>query len=109
MVANDTGNVIVQPPREIERIMRLCPITEHHRDSREHLHRHFFSIHLFDAAFRVPNIIGDFAEDAVADHHSRATWFVMIEANEPWVAVLVVQIGPVSRENVSVQIDLQGH
>ena len=107
MIANDIGNVIIQPPRKIERVMRPCPITEHHRDGRKHLHRDFFAIHLFDAAFRVPNIIGDFAKDAVADHHSRATRFVMIETDETRVAIFGVEIGPMARKDVSVQIDLQ--
>src|SRR6184192_1703928 len=41
MIANNISNVIIQPPREIEGMVRFCPITEHHRDSREDLYRNF--------------------------------------------------------------------
>src|SRR5947209_6668236 len=36
--ANDFSNVIVQKPTQVERVARLCPVTEHHRHSRKHLH-----------------------------------------------------------------------
>jgi hypothetical protein len=59
-------------------------------------------------AFRVPHVVGDLAKDAVANHHPRATWLVMIEPDESRVAVSGVEIGPVARENVRVEIDLHG-
>src|SRR4029450_8544116 len=82
------------------------PITEHHRDGREHLHRNFSAIHFFDPPFWIPNVVRDFAKDAVADHPPRAAWFVVIKPDESRVAVFRVEIGPIPRKNVGVQVDL---
>ena len=108
IIANHLRDVIVQPARKIERVCGLCPITEHHRHGREHLHRNFLAIAVFDAVLRIPNIIGDLAKNAFADHHPRATRLVMIEPNEPAVAVFLVEVRPLARKDVGVQIDLQG-
>ena len=61
--------------------------------------------HLLDPTLRVPHVIGDFAKNAVADHHSRAAWLVVIKPDEAAVAIFRIKIGPVARQNVCVQID----
>ena len=47
-------------------------------------------------------------KNAVADHHPRAARLVMIQPNESAVAVFGVEIGPLVRKNVGVQVDLHG-
>ena len=106
MSTNYFGNVIVQPPRKIERIGRLRPIAKHHRHSRKHLHRNFLAVAFFDAALGVPNVVGDLAKDAVADHHPGAARFVMVEPNESAITVLRVEVGPIARQNVGMNVDL---
>src|SRR5438132_3607593 len=106
ITAHDFRDVIVQAPGKIEGIGRLCPIAEHYRHSREHLHGNFCTIAVVDAAFRVPDAVCDFAKDAIADHHPGAARFVMIEPHKPAVAVLRIEIGPLAGQNVSVNVDL---
>ena len=64
------------------------------------------AIHFLDATLGIPNVVRDLAKDAVADHHPRATGLIMIQPNESSVAVFRVEIGPVAREDVRVQVDL---
>src|SRR5439155_15043415 len=45
------------------------------------------------------------AEDAITDHHPRAAWFIVIQPNESAVAIFRVEIRPVMRQNVCVQVD----
>jgi hypothetical protein len=106
MIAHDLGDVIVQPARKVERIGWLRPITEHDWDGRKHLHRNSVAVAVLDATLRVPDGVGDLTKDAVADHHPRATWLVVIEPNESGVAVFRVEVRPIARENVRVQVDL---
>src|SRR5437870_4211948 len=106
VVANDPADVVVKPPREIEGIGWFCPITEHHRHGREHLHGNAVAVTILDTALRVPYVVGDLAKHAIANHHPRAAWLVMIKTNESAVAVLCVEVGPVARQNVSVNVDL---
>jgi hypothetical protein len=44
----------------------------------------------------------------IALHHPRAASVAVLEADETGVAVFRVEIGPVPREDVGVEIDLQG-
>jgi hypothetical protein len=66
------------------------------------------TLHVFETAFRIPGVGLHFAKDAIAFHHPRAANIAMLEPNETGVAVFLVQIGPVAREDVGVEIDLQG-
>ncbi len=106
MLAHDFGDVIIQAAREIERIGRLRPIAEHHRHGREHLHRNAGAIAFLDASHGIPDVIGNLAKDAIADHHPRTARLVMIQPNESAVAILRVEVRPLPRENVRVQVDL---
>src|SRR6266571_6644149 len=106
MLPNDPGDVVVKPPRKIEGIGWFCPIAEHHRHGREHLHGNAVAVTFLDTALRVPYVVGDLAKHAIANHHPRAAWLVMIKTNESAVAVLCVEVGPVARQNVSVDVDL---
>src|SRR6266567_8118693 len=106
MIANDPADVVVESPREIEGVGWFCPITEHHRHSREHLHGNAVAVAFLDTPLRVPYVVSDLAEDAIANHHPRAARLIMIKTNESAVAVLCVEVGPVARQNVSVDVDL---
>ena len=106
MIADDFGDVIVQPARKVERVGWLRPITEHDRDGRKHLQRNSVAVALLDATLGIPHIVGDLAKDAVAHHHPRAARFVVLEPDEAAVAVFRVEIGPIARQDVRVQIDL---
>ena len=86
--------------------MWFRPITEHHRNGREHLHGNFLAIHFFDPPFWIPNVVYDFAKDAVADHHPRTARFVVIEPDESGIAVFGIKIGPIPWENMGVEVDL---
>ena len=107
MITDDPGHVVVKSPRKIEGIGWFCPIAEHHRHGREHLHGNAVAVAFLDTALRVPYVVGDLAKHAIANHHPRAAWLVMIKTNESAVAVLCVEVGPVARQNMSVNIDLQ--
>src|SRR5947208_872501 len=106
MVTNDPGDVVVESPRKIERVTWFRPIAEHHRHSREHLHGNAVAVAFLDSALRVPDVVGDLAKDAIANHHPRAAWLIMIKTNESPVAVLCVEVGPLARQNMSVNVDL---
>ena len=64
------------------------------------------SIHFFDPPRRLPNVVGYFAKGAVANHHPGATRPVMIEPDEPAVAVFRVEVWPFARQDVGMQVDL---
>src|SRR5438552_8993898 len=106
MIANDPGDVVVESPRKIEGISWFCPIAEHHRHSREHLHGNAVAVAFLDPALRVPYVVGDFAKHAIANHHPRAAWLVMIETNESAVAVLCVELGPLAWQYVGSAVEL---
>ena len=88
--------------------MRLRPITEHDRNSGQRLHRNTTRIHFLDAALGIPNVVGDLPKHPIADHHSRAALVAVFEANETWITKLFVQIRPLARQNVGVNVDFHG-
>ena len=65
-------------------------------------------ITVLDTHIGVPAIVFYFTKKFIAYHHSCTAWLVMIEPDESGVAVFGVKIGPIARENVGVEIDLQG-
>src|SRR5205823_14814023 len=76
------------------------------RNCRKELHRNASAIHIFQPAFGVPNVVGDFAEHTMANHHARAAFVTVLQSDESRVTVLFVQVRPVTRQNVSMEIDL---
>ena len=106
--AHDFSDVIVQEPGKVEGVGRPGPITEHDRHGRKHLHRNPVPIHFLDAMAGVPGVGLYFAEEVIALHHPRAAGVAVFEADETGIAVFRVKIGPVPREDVGVEIDLQG-
>src|ERR1041385_4696338 len=104
--AHDFGDVIVEPSGKVQRVRRFCPIAEHDRHGGKDLHGDAGSTHFFDAPRWFPNVVRDFTKDAIADHHSRAARLVMFQSDESRITVLRVEIGPLAREDVSVEIDL---
>jgi len=106
MVTNDRGDVVVKPPRKIEAVRCFRPIAEHHRHSREHLHGNAVAVAFFDTPLWIPYVVDDLAEDAIANHHPRAAWLVMIQPNESAVPVFRVEVRPLARQNVRVDVDL---
>src|SRR5438477_8783582 len=103
--ADHFRNVIVKPPRQVQTIGGFGPVTKHNWNSREHLDRNSGFVAFFNPAFGVPGIVRDLAEDALPNHHSGATRFVMFEAGEPGVSVLSVQVWPIAGKNVGMQVD----
>src|SRR5206468_10827225 len=89
-----------------ECVLRFGPVTEHHRHRRKDLHRNASAIHIFQAAFGVPNVVGDLAEHTIANHHARAAFVTVLQSDESRVTVLFVQVRPVARQNVSMEVDL---
>ena len=85
--------------------MWFRPVAKHYRHGREHLHGNACAVALLNATLGVPHVIGYLAKDAITDHHPRAAWLVMIEPDESTVAVFGIEIGPVARQNMCVQID----
>src|SRR5262249_43273448 len=55
----------------------------------------------------VPAILVDFAKHFAADHHPGTARSIALELNKPAIAIAATQIGPVWRQDVSVQINLQ--
>src|SRR6266568_1125881 len=106
MITDDPGHVVVKSPRKIEGIGWFCPIAEHHRHSGEHLHGNAVALAFLDTPLRLPYVVGDLAKDAIANHHSRAAGLVMIQPDESAVAVFRVEVRPVARQNVGVEVDL---
>jgi hypothetical protein len=78
MIADHSGDVIIQPARKIERVGWLRPIAEHHRHGGKHLHRNSRVIALLYATRRIPHIVSDLAKNALANHHPRAAGLVVI-------------------------------
>src|SRR5438034_5179923 len=106
MSANNLRDVIIQHSRKIERVLRFSPIAKHHRHRREDLHRNPGAIHVFQAACGIPNVVGDLTEHTLANHHARAAFVTVLQSDESRVTVLFVQVRPVTRQNVSMEIDL---
>src|SRR6266496_1363340 len=104
--ANNLRDVIIQHSRKIERVLRFGPVAEHHRHSREDLHRNPGAIHVFQAAFGIPNVVGDLTEHTLANHHARAAFVTVLQSDESRITVLFVQVRPVTRQNVSMEVDL---
>src|SRR5207247_2333042 len=59
-----------------------------------------------DTPLRLPYVVGDLAKDAIANHHLRAAGLVMIQPDESAVAVFRVEVRPVARQNMGVEVDL---
>ena len=70
------------------------------------MHGNTIAVALLDPALGIPHVVGDLSKDALAHHHPRTAWLVMIKANESGIAVFRIKIGPIVRENVRVQVDL---
>ena len=105
MFAHYIRDVIVQPPRKIERVVWFRPVTEHHRHGREGLHRNAAAIHFLDPPFRFPNVVFDFPKEAITNHHARAAFIAVLEPNESRITKLFVQVRPGARQNVGVDVD----
>ena len=71
----------------------------------EHLHRDAGAIALLDPALRIPDVIADLAKEAIADHHPRAAWPIMLHPNESAIAVFRVEVGPFAWQDVGMQVD----
>jgi hypothetical protein len=108
MRANHFGNVIIENATKFERIGRLRPIAEHDRNSRQRLHRNTTRIHFLDAALGIPHVVRNLPKHPIADHHSRTALVAVLEANEPWITEPFVQIRPLARQDVSVDVDFHG-
>ena len=98
--------MVVKPLGKIESIGWFCPIAEHHRNGREHLQGNAVAVAFLDASLRIPHVVGDLAKDTMANHHSRAARLIVIKSNESAVAVLRIEIWPLARQNVGVDVDL---
>src|SRR5438128_1590987 len=106
MIANNPGDVVVQSSRKIESVGWFRPIAKHHRHGGKHLHGNAVAIALLNTALRVPDVVSDFAENTVANHHPRAAWLIVLEPDKAAIAVFRVQIRPIAWENVGVDVDL---
>jgi hypothetical protein len=107
MGAHDRGDVVVQEPREVERVLGLRPVAEHDGHRRERLHADAGLVALLEPAPRVPAGVADLAEERVVDHHPRPAGRVVLEADEAAVAVPGPELGPPLGEDVRVDVDLQ--
>ena len=66
------GDVVVEQTRQVERVLGLRPVAEHHRHGRQHLHADAVAVALLQAARAVPAVVRDLAEQRAVDHHPRA-------------------------------------
>src|ERR1051325_281464 len=102
ILADHLRNMVVKAAREVEPISGFGPITKHNWDSGKRLDRDPRFVAFFNPAFGVPSVIRDLAEDALPNHHSVATGFVMFEPCEPAISVLGIEIWPVAGKNMRV-------
>ena len=100
-------DVVVQQRREVERVLRLRPVAEHHRNRREHLHVDAGGGAVLEAAPRVPAVVLDLAEERAVQDHPRAPRRVVVELDEARRPVALGQIREVLRQDVRVEVDLQ--
>jgi hypothetical protein len=106
MFSDNFRDVVIQPAGKIECVRRLCPITEHYWHRREHLHRDIRAIHLLQPARRIPGIVLDFAKDLPLLDHPGAARLVMLQPDKAGITVFRIQVGPLARQDVRMEIDL---
>src|SRR6266536_2418018 len=90
---------------EIQGVGCFGPIAEHYRHGGKHLHGNAVAITLLDTSLRVPYVVSDLAEYAITDHHPRTTRLVMLQSRKAAVAVFRIEVRPLARQNVSVNVD----
>ena len=101
------GDVVVEERGQVERVLGLGPVVEHHRNRRQHLDVDPGRRAVFEAPPCVPTVVLDLAEQGPVQDHPRATGGVVIELDEPRRAVTLGQIRKVFRKDVRVEIDLE--
>gem|GEM_PF-5853534 len=106
----DTRDVVVEETGQVQRVLGLGPVREHHRHGRQDLDLHARSVHVAQTGRRVVAARLDRAEVLVLDKQlgpARAPALARdrIKAHEPPVAILLGQVGPAGREDVGVDVD----
>src|SRR5579885_2366667 len=105
------GQIVIQKPRYIEGIIRLGPVAEHDRNSREYLNLYVLRIAFFHSLCRIPAVALDFAEElSIIAQHASPARLVMIEGNEPTVAEFLFPAWQILWQDMGVNGDsLQRH
>src|SRR5262245_33269840 len=106
MFAHHASDVIVEKPRQVVSVLRLGPVTAHHRHSGKHLHGDTVPVAILQTTARVPAVVFDLAEEFAVDHHAGAAGTDVFHLHEAARAVAFTQVRPVAWQDVRVQIDL---
>ena len=107
LCGDKTGDMVVEQFREIRRILRLRPVTEHDRDGRQDLHVDPGTIAVCEPDAGIPAVGLDLTKQLAVLHHASAARPVMFQLDKAAVAVAFSQVRPVFRKNVRMYIDLE--
>ena len=105
--AHDRGHVVVERGVQLQRVVRLGPVAEHHRHGADHLDLHAEARVVGDALVRVPGLGPDLAEELAVLVDPVAPVVAVVDDREAGVAVLRGEVGPVARQVVGVGVDLE--
>ena len=107
MIGDHTGNVVIQNFGQVCRVGRLCPVAEHDWHSRENLYVDAGTVAVRDPHTRIPAIRFDIPKQFAVLQHARTARAVMFELDEATVTVAFLQVGPILRQDVRVNVDLE--
>ena len=104
--------VVVEDPGQLQCVLTLRPVGEHHRHGGQHLDVDTGAVAVVEPRLQRPAILRDLAEPAFADHHPRLARAMVFQPDPAGIAESAVQIGPLLGQDVRVQVDrqrTQGH
>lgn len=109
VIAAHAGDVIVQQPRQIQRVLGLRPIAEHDGNGGQDLSVHAVRVTLGNAHRRIPRVGLDRPKAFAVLEHVRAAGAVVFELDESAVSVPLTQVRPVGGQDVGMDVDPHAH
>lgn len=108
MLGDTLGNVLIDDAGDLERILGLCPVAEHDGDGREDLNIDLCAVEVVKPRGVVPAVAVDVPEMLAVEHHGGLAGVIaMLERDPPRVAELLLQVRPLAREDVRVEVNLE--
>ena len=107
VVAAGLRHVVVERLVQLQRVVRPCPVAEHHRYRAQHLDLHAVARVVVDALLRVPGLGPDLAEELAVLVDAVPAILGVVDHREAVLAVLARQVGPVARQVVGMGVDFQ--
>jgi len=104
VLGDETCNVVIQQPGEVRRIGRFGPVIEHDGHGRQNLHADVGLLTVGNADIRIPAVRLDFPEQFAVLHHTGTARTMVLELNEAAVAVALLQVRPIFRKDMRVNV-----